>query len=212
MPAGVTKIEPEGAERPEWDVDARLRETNHRVANHLQILASLIGLEARVQDEPVRERLLDVRRRILAVARVHNQLQDADIEQRVDLPRYVSRLGEDLKLTFGGGPLLHMHADPGDVSGDTAVTLGLIINELVTNAMKHAAMPVGGVVDVRLVKAPEGAWRLTVADEGPGLPAGAMDSPDQHGLALVQLLAARLRGRLTVDPAPTGTSISVTFF
>jgi two-component sensor histidine kinase len=193
-----------------------VREAHHRISNHLQLLVSLIGLQAREHPDPaVREELLQVRRRVLAVARVHAELQKAQEDQTLDVSRFLGRLEEDLRTTFAteihSRPKLEFEVDPGQMESETAITLALIINELVTNAMKYAVTATGGAIKVQLKRLADQTWRLLVSDDGPGLPPGALHSPNAHGLNLVQLLARKLGGALTVEPAPRGAAISVTF-
>jgi two-component sensor histidine kinase len=193
-----------------------VREAHHRISNHLQLLVSLIGMQAREHPDPaVREELLQVRRRVLAVARLHAELQRAQEDQTIDVPRFLGRMAEDLQMTFAtelqGRPSLVFEVDPGQMSSEGAITLALIINELVTNAMKHAASPNGGTIKVELKRTPDQTWRLQVSDDGPGLPASALHSPTASGLDLVQLLARKLGGALKAEPVPRGAAISMTF-
>jgi two-component sensor histidine kinase len=193
-----------------------IREAHHRISNHLQLLVSLIGMQAREHADPaVREELLHVRRRILAVARLHAELQRAQEDQTLDISRFLGRMAEDLQMTFAselkGRPDLSFEVDPGQMSSETAITLALIINELVTNAMKYAVTDKGGAIRVQLKRLCDQAWRLMVSDDGPGLPPTALHSPNAHGLDLVRLLAQKLGGALRIEPVPQGAAISVTF-
>jgi two-component sensor histidine kinase len=203
-----------------WEPHAEVmvREANHRISNHLQLLVSLIGLQAREhRDAAVREELLQVRRRVLAVARLHAELQRAQEDQTLDIARFLGRIGEDLQTTFTAdgqrGAKILFDVDPGQMSSDTAISLALIINELVTNAMKYAVKAAGGEIRVQLKHLIDGTWRLIVSDEGPGLPPHALHSSPSasHGLDMVQLLARKLGGAMRAEPAPRGASISVTF-
>jgi two-component sensor histidine kinase len=185
------------------DADALVRETHHRVSNHLQILASLIGLQAREHPlSAVREALLDVRRRVLAIARLNTGLQQAQDSEMLEMSRLMAGLESDLRLCFetDGGPSLSLHFDvePGEAPVDTALTLMLIVNELITNAVKHTALPHGGRILVTLKRDEHGDWRLTVSDDGPGPPPDAFTQGD-HGLGLVQNLVRKLKGTIEVD-------------
>lgn len=185
------------------DADALVRETHHRVSNHLQILASLIGLQAREHPlAAVREALLDVRRRVLAIARLNTGLQQAEDGEMLEVSRLMAGLESDLRLCFetdeGPSIALDFDIEPGEAPVDTALTLMLIVNELITNAVKHAALPHGGRIRVTLQREPLGDWRLTVSDDGPGPPPDAFARGD-HGLGLVQHLVRKLRGTISVD-------------
>jgi two-component sensor histidine kinase len=196
--------------------EALLRETHHRINNHLQILASLLGLEARTNaSAEAAEALMGARRRILAIARLNGELQNAKVAGEVDLRAFLTRFGEDMRDCFSSRELLELplklDVEPAQLPAEQAVTVALIINELVTNAVKHAVLPHGGGVLVRLRRLPDRCWRLTVSDEGPGLPPDAFDKPEEHGLDLIRILVRQLRGELTVDRPAHGAAISVRF-
>jgi two-component sensor histidine kinase len=199
------------------DADSPVREAHHRISNHLQILASFIGLQAREhQNAQVREALLDVRRRILTIARLHADLQGARQREILDLSQYLAHLTEQIRASFGAVedfPLdLDLDPGPSAVKVETAVTLGLIVNELVTNAIKHAMIPKGGRVRVSLHRREDGVWRLTVSDQGPGLDTTmARQAHSDHGLGLIRSMVGRLKGAMSVDSSPSGATISVSF-
>jgi two-component sensor histidine kinase len=193
-----------------------LREAYHRIRNHLQLLVSLIGMRAREHEDPlVREELMQVRRRILAVARLHGELQQLPDEQGLEISQFLERIREDLRLSFMSdqhdGPRLTFEIDHAEMESETAVTLALIITELVTNAMKYAIRPDDGEIKVRLKRLSDGTWRLLVTDDGPGMPPGVFGTGRQHGLDLARLLARKLRGGLTVEPSARGAAISLHF-
>ena len=124
--------------RPLCDDHTMAREAYHRVSNHLQILASLINLEARQRPGgEATEALLQVRRRILAIARLQSELQRIDEEGMVDAAALLDRLSGDLRLCFDvdSSDLLEVSSDAGYLPAETAATVVLIINELVTNSL-----------------------------------------------------------------------------
>ena len=212
QPAGEGESRSPPAER--WDIGPRerARETHHRINNHLQLLASSLGVEARVQpDAAVGEALMSTRRRILGVARLHEQLQAAEDDANVEMSAFLTRLCGDLSLSFGLEPSrIHVDCEAIEVVSSLAVTLSLIVNELVTNAAKHAGKGNGVRVLVSLRRS-EGLWRLTVADNGPGLGGPSLNESGGVGLGLIRLLVAKLRGSISLDETPTGASISVVF-
>jgi len=193
-----------------------MRELHHRVSNHLQILASLIGLQARGHELPeVREALLEARRRILAVGRVNTEIQRSGTGDDVQLSPFLRRLRDDLRECFtsadDAAPALEFDIDDAVVSADRALTLALIVNELLTNAVKHAVLPHGGKVHVALHRGSTGEWRLTVQDEGPGFAHDPLAGSD-HGFSMIRSLAAKLKGVVTIDPTDRGGAVSVAFF
>jgi two-component sensor histidine kinase len=215
---GLIEIEPEPLSGLPSTAEVLVRETHHRVSNHLQILASLIGLQAHAHgftDKPVRDALLGVRQRILAVGRLHRQLHAVTGDGSVEISGYLNRLGEDLRLCYSleaGCPLdLELCIEAGQVTADVAMTIGLIVNELVTNAVKHAVLTVGGGILVSLDRRPDGMWRLTVRDAGPGLPDLIAHSAQKGGVGLVRTLARKLRGSISVERGPAGSAVSVIY-
>ncbi|MCC6918059.1 MAG: sensor histidine kinase [Alphaproteobacteria bacterium] len=209
IPAGIEEW------RSDRDPRAAVRELHHRVSNHLQILASLIGLQARNHAHPeVRDALLDTRRRVLAVARVNSEIQHSDDTASMQLSPFLGRLRNDLLLCFAADLafpfVLEFDIDDMEAPVETALTLSLIVNELVTNAVKHAVLPHGGKVQVQLRRRPGGEWRLAVRDEGRGLGQEALEG-EAHGLAMVRALAAKLGGVVTIAPTTVGATVCVAF-
>jgi len=198
--------------RPLGDDHTMAREAYHRVSNHLQILASLINLEARqLPGGEATEALLGVRRRILAIARLQSELQRIGDEGMIDVAALLDRLNDDLRLCFDADDRLEVSAEAGYLPADTAATLVLIINELVTNSLKYAVLPEGGRIRVRLGRQEDDLWRLSVSDDGPGFPEGALSRRSDHGLDLVRRLAGKIRGALDVQTAGHGAAVSVSF-
>lgn len=191
----------------------RLRESHHRIKNNLQIIASLLAIQARASNEhQVREALMDAYRRVLAVARVHERLQSAADDETMDAASFLQALCHDLTLSFGRGDeiRLALDAEPAVLPTETIVTLALVVNELVTNAVKHACGDDGGEISVCLRREAPG-WRLTVADGGPGLPDGALEQNGREGLGLTQALVHQLRGSIAADSVAQGASVTVRF-
>jgi len=152
-----------------------LQEMQHRVANSLQIIASILLLKARtVQSEETRLHLKDAHQRVMSVAAVQQQLLASSRGERIELGPYLSRLCEALvaSLTDDSHPVsLQVHGGGGTASSAEAVSIGLIVTELVINAFKHAF--VGDRAAGALAVAYEAAatsWTLTVSDNGIGVP------------------------------------------
>lgn len=197
------------------DSDLRLREAHHRIKNHLGVVAGLLGLQSdEVADESCRELLERSRLRVMAVAHVHEKLcgagQDAGLPAGDTLRTLTERLF-DLLAVSGGRLRLVTDMAPVRLPPSALVPLGLIINELMSNIVKHA-FPDGmsGTVRVELAALP-GRARLAVSDDGVGLGAREGLGLDSLGLELVRGLADQLGGGLDMDSGPLGTRVAVTF-
>jgi two-component sensor histidine kinase/sensor domain CHASE-containing protein len=202
----------EEAERKE----VLLKEIHHRVKNNLQVISSLLDLQARAAGDPVTARLLrESKDRVRSMALIHEKLYQAGGAEGVLFPDYVKDLTARLCHSFAcSADTVSVEVEAGDLSldMDSAVPLGIIINELLTNALKYA-YPGGSSGKVRVTMRREGPGVLCLAlsDDGVGLPAG-MDwrNPSTLGLRIVNTLVTQLRGTLSVGPGP-GASFTVTF-
>ena len=186
-----------------------LKEIHHRVKNNLQIISSLVSLQAdNIPDEHCRAELVTVRDRVRAMAFVHEALYQTDNLEQLDFADYAGRLLRGLWDAHGGppGPVqLHTALASVRFPVDQAVTCGLILNELATNAFKYA-FPNGraGTVTVTLEHNPATrAVCLRVQDDGIGLPPG-LDWQQTHslGLRLVQMLGSQLQAQVVIGPGP----------
>ena len=188
-----------------------LRELQHRVANSLQIIASVLLQSARtVQSEETRLHLHDAHHRVMSVAALQAQLaasQLGDVALRsyfTDLCRSIgaSMIRDHNQLT------IEVRADNSRVEADVSVSLGLIVTELVINALKHA-FPEHRHGTILVDYAARGAdWTLSIADDGIGMPADDSASPGL-GTSIVEALAKQLKADVSVEPADPGTKVSV---
>lgn len=193
-----------------------LREIHHRVKNNMQIVSSLFRLQLRQIDNPkVREILHDSQSRINAMALVHKALYQPQNLSGVNFRDYIRELGLNLFDCFSADPeKLELVTDVEQISMDidTAIPCGLIINELVTNAMKHA-FPDGQAGKIWLsLKLENGVFTLTVRDNGIGIPE-AMDIYNVNSLGMqlvVNLTVNQLQGNLEIHRGE-GTEFVITF-
>jgi two-component sensor histidine kinase len=200
-----------------------LREVNHRVANSLQLITSLIELQARkVTDPTARQMLRQAAERVEAVTLVHRRLYTGDNVEFVEMDDYLAGLVEELqRATQAAEPAgaaawnrIELTAEPIRVETDKAVPIGLIVNELVTNALKYA-YPKGtyGQVRVKLQRdtADTGdVLRLTVEDDGVGYPqTDAAPKGSGLGSLIVGSMAQSLRATVALDRAHAGTRFVV---
>lgn len=164
------------------------KELNHRVKNNLQIIDSLLSLQARRLVDG-REMLQESRDRIQAMALVHEMLYRSETPARIDVQEYLRELTSRLWSSYGGqSSRIRLAADIAAVSLslDAAIPCGLIINELVTNSLKHAFPgEAGGEIAVELRALPDSHFVLSVRDDGIGL-------PDDFDIATAQSLGLRL--------------------
>ena len=186
--------------------DVLHREAQHRVGGALQLISSLVALQARdAQNERVSQALDTVKHRIAAVLAVNGKLSGDVDGRQVDLGIYLRSICDDLSASFEQKlPGAHLDASLSSIlcDGEKAIRIGLIVNELVTNAYRHAfADGDAGTVTVRLV-ADDDRFRITIADDGSGLPETA-DDPG-IGLDLVALLADQLNSELARLPSDAG--------
>lgn len=191
-----------------------LKEVYHRVKNNLQIISSLVSLKARKTSDPaIRQELEDVRSRIHSLSILHEKLYQSDDLSRIDLSGYVRDLCSHLRQSFlakGEGLELTVSADPVSLSLDVAIQIGLLVNEIVTNAFKHAFPDGGkGVIRVDLHAKEDGHLVLRVEDNGVGMP----DVPEKSGMSLgmnlIRALSSRVDGILDIDGSE-GTTVTVT--
>ncbi len=195
--------------------EAMLREVNHRVGNSLQLVSSFISLQLRqLADEGARSALREAQVRIEAVAHVHRRLYTSSDLATVAMDEYLTGLVEELGKSVGPdetSPRLTLRAEPMRVTTDQAVSLGVIVTELVTNAVKYAYEPgEGGEIRVVLETAAEGRAMLTVEDDGPGLGDG---TPKGTGLGakIISAMAGGLRSAVEFDPDHPGVRARLVF-
>ena len=197
--------------------EALLKEVHHRVKNNLQVIMSLLRLEARRSAQPdTRAVLRDMQDRIRSMALLHESLYRAGTFAVVDLGSYLHQLAHQAFRSLVTTPgLVRLHIDLASVfvEMDQALPCGLLVNELLSNALKHG-FPSGASGEVRIeLHAIAGGqqWRLRVSDNGVGLPADFEARRGQSlGLQLVSDHVAQIRGRLEVGPQPAAV-FTVTF-
>ncbi len=192
-----------------------LKEVYHRVKNNLQVVSSLLNLQAeQVPDGCARQLFEDSRNRVHSIALVHEQLYHSGDLAEVACRDYVAELtGHILSLTSVSHRVaIEMLVDDLRLSVDVAVPLGLIINELVTNALKHAFPgDTRGKISIRLHGSEEGQATLIVADNGRGVSAATRPRRRPSlGVQLVTSLARQLRGKLQRSETG-GTTVSLEF-
>ncbi|HJV36451.1 PAS domain S-box protein [Geomonas sp.] len=191
-----------------------LKEIHHRVKNNLQVISSLLSLQAGgSRDQTVREVLNEVSFRVRSMALVHEKLYQSTDLAHIDFAEYLKSLLAFIWRAHGSGTAgirLNLDLEPVYFPVDTAVPCGLIVNELAGNALKHAFRGrADGEVTVSLSKVGAGGVRLGVTDNGSGLPAGLQwREANSLGLKLVQMLAGQLDAVVEVESGQ-GTSFRI---
>ncbi len=197
--------------------DMLLEEMQHRVANSLQIIASILLIKARtVQSEETRLQLQDAHQRVLSVAAVQKHLQVSGAGAPIEIANYLTRLCATLAQSMIGDsrPIsLKVEADAGSAKSHQAVSIGLIVTELVMNALKHA-FPVDKKDAAILVsyKFAEPDWKLTISDNGIGRPESSASDGIKLGLgtSLVQSLTKQLDATVDIKSNSHGRAVSIT--
>jgi PAS domain S-box-containing protein len=190
--------------------EALLKEVHHRVKNNLQVIMSLLRLESRRSAQAdTRSVLHDMQDRIRSMALLHESLYRSGTFAAVDLGSYLHQLANQSFRSLVTTPSpIRLHLDLGSVfvEMDQALPCGLLVNELLSNALKHGFPPgVAGEVRVELQPVDGGPqWRLRVSDNGIGLPADFETRRGQSlGLQLVSDHVSQIHGHLEVGPLPT---------
>ena len=193
-----------------------LKEIHHRVKNNLQIISSLLQLQSfHLEDKSPASVLEDLESRIRAIAAVHEKLYQSESLMKIDVNEYLQDLAEHLFYSYGpstGG--VGLIVDINDISCgiDTAVPMGLIVSELISNSLKHG-FPAGrrGSIEISLNRVPQDELELTVSDNGIGMERDLSDvGSETLGLSLVKSLADQLHAEIRLDRTQ-GTSYRFRF-
>jgi PAS domain S-box-containing protein len=211
--------------------EALLREVHHRVKNNLQVVCALLDLQAdAVENEQVRTAFQESQHRIRSMAQIHEQLTHAENLAQIDMAAYVQELVTSLRVAHGTDAVaIKMDVSNITLPFDAVSPCGLLINELVSNALKHAfpsspssvppvstgrqAMGEGNEIRITLrsLSPAENKMELTVSDNGVGLPTGVdPENPISLGLTLVKLLTRQLKATLEVK-REAGTTFKIVF-
>jgi PAS domain S-box-containing protein len=194
-----------------------LKEIHHRVKNNLQVVSSLLKLQVgHLKDDRTIAALKDSQSRVRAMALVHEKLyQGADLA-RTDFASYARNLAQDLQRAYGDrtNPVqVQTQVKSVQLSLDSAIPCGLIINELVSNALKYAFPGVTGQIEIQLYLNEEGRYVLTVQDNGIGFPAPVdFQTASTLGLQLVWSLTQQLQGEISCKTSPgSGSAFQIIF-
>jgi chemotaxis protein methyltransferase CheR len=197
--------------------DVLLEEMRHRIANSLQIIASIILLKLRtVVSEETRQHLNDTHKRVMSVAAVQEQLHSSVAVGTVEIAPYLLKLCDALSRSMIDEnrrvTLKTSDGNSGSATLRNAESIGLIVTELVINALKHAFNSETKDGKIFVSYNTSGTdWKLSVTDNGVGKPAGVFAQPKIGlGTGIVQALAKQLDAQMMTDSGPEGTTVSVT--
>lgn len=180
--------------------DLRLRELHHRVKNNLQLISSLLNLTKASLDAKGRAVLDETQARIRSIALVHQRLDQIGELTSVPMVTYIGELASNLHAALASSRIaLRTTVDELALPIDLAIPCGLILNELITNALKHAFPDRAGTVEITAIQLPPNGFRITVADDGVGLPPGfEVTTSESLGFQLVTTLVDQLGGSFEI--------------
>ncbi|MEM9829600.1 MAG: tetratricopeptide repeat protein [Bacteroidota bacterium] len=190
--------------------ESLVREQHHRVKNNLNVIASLLRMHARrLEDEGAKQAMQESQQRIQVMELIHRQLYGQELE-RLAMPEYLTELVQSILAAYGSTPTLDIRVDSCLLPTDKAVPVGLIVNEVVSNACKYAfpdhAQP---TLTVWFTQTNGNNYQLGIADNGPGFDT-RLDHKKSFGLKLVHLQSEQLRGQYTYQNQG-GTQFQLSF-
>ncbi len=210
LAAKNTEIEEQNKEK-----EMLLKEIHHRVKNNLQIISSLLSMQTRtLSDSKTIDAMKESQSRVKTMALIHEKLYQYDNLARINMNEYMRQLSDFLSQTYRSEKDIKVIIESENINLDidTAVPLGLITNELLSNALKYAFADMDqGQVTIKLIKDSAGAYVLTISDSGKGLAADMdIEKSKSLGLKLVRTLTRQINGNLSISSNP-GATFSIVF-
>jgi two-component sensor histidine kinase len=188
---------------------------NHRVANSLTLVSSLVSLQANaIKDQVAKDALAETQARIFAISLVHKRLYSSGDVRVVELDEYLTGLLEHLKGTLPGegrGVTLTYELEPLKLPTDASVNLGVVLTEWVTNASKYAYPAGHGEIRVRLRQLPDARIELVVEDDGVGRGDGNTVRGTGLGTRIVKAMAASMNAEIEYVARTPGTAARLVF-
>jgi two-component sensor histidine kinase len=200
--------------RSEKEKEILLKEIHHRVKNNLQIISSLLNLQSgTLSDDLTKTAVIESRSRVKSMALIHQLLYQSEMFTNINFATYLEQLMSSLHSTYckpGENIRYKISAEPIKLDIDTAIPMGLIINELATNAYKYAFQEKKeGNIEICLTKQPDHSILLSIADNGIGLPKKIdIQKTNSLGLRLVNLLVKQLKANINHE-CKNGTIIKI---
>ena len=194
--------------------DLLLKEIHHRVKNNLELVKGLLALQSeQVTDDKVKKAMLESQNRVQSMGIIHQKLYQGENLVAIDMKDYFLNLGEGILDSFAANDQIKINCamEKLELDVDTAVPIGLIVNELLTNSLKYA-FPANeqGEIDIKMETDQENKLKLTVADNGIGKSDDVAPKGTGFGSQLVSLLTIQLNGKMNVE-TEQGTKVSFVF-
>jgi two-component sensor histidine kinase len=210
------KLETERELREARDrAETLLREVNHRVANSLSLVASMVRLQASaLRDMGAKAALTETEARIIAIAGVHRRLYTSPDVRTVDLAAYLEGLVRELEQSLKAAErttLIRLESEPIVAPTDKAVSLGVIVTEMVTNAFKYAYQDSDGEVRIKLSRAGADTAELRVEDDGVGWDGHGTPKGTGVGTKIIRAMAENLGSAVSYEARPAGTCARLVF-
>lgn len=194
-----------------------LKEVHHRVKNNMQIITSLLSLQANTNNNHViKEQFNACQYRINSMATIHEMLYQSEVFSKIEYDNYLQQLITHLINSIKGEDnniILQLQSDDIHLNIDTAIPLGLLINEIVTNALKYGIKNNdSGIISVKLEKIEEVQYKLEIGDNGFGISnINSSTTKKSLGLKLINRLSSQLRGKIERDNSKKGTHYILNF-
>lgn len=190
-----------------------IKELHHRVKNNLQVISSLLRLQAELYDDPIlKSCLTESRNRIHSMASVHNLLYRSEDLGSIDFGHYVKKLTDDLGMSYFGSTrniAVQFDIDEVNIQLEKAIPLGILMNELISNAFKHAFTEMdNALLQIRFDNIEDGL-KITLIDNGVGFDSEREERRDSLGMNLVDSLAEELNGDVAYRSSPAGTTVEL---
>lgn len=197
-------------ERQNGERELLLKEINHRVKNNLQIISSLLSMQTRgLKDDKMKDAMKESQSRVKTMALIHEKLYQYENLSKINMQEYLQQLSEFLTQTYRSEKDIKITIDAADINldMDTAIPLGLITNELLSNSLKYAFEDHNsGEINISFSQLESGAYKLLIADTGKGLDENLdIDTAKSLGLKLVRTLTRQINGQLKIIHHPGAT-------
>lgn len=193
-----------------------LKEVHHRVKNNLQIIISLLNLQSRfIKDSKLLDVFGEIQNRVRSMSMIHEKMYKTKNLETVNIEEYITELSENLIQTYQLDHQIELdvHVEVNSFKADTLTPLGLIINEVISNALKYAFREdCKGKIFVRIAKLDEQHYQMLIGDDGIGMPPdNAIGKSHSFGTELITALSEQLEGTIELLPKQSGTVYRILF-